>query len=68
MLTVEQNYRFLQKIDANRRFLLLAYRSNPDLLVGEDERIRQMLAAVLQEPENPALSPPRRPAGTDFCG
>ena len=68
MLTAEQNYRLLQEIDANRRFLLLAYRSNPDLLVGEDERTRQMLAVDLQEPENPALSPPRRHAGTDFRG
>lgn len=68
MLTAEQNYRLLQEIDANRRFLLLAYRSNPDLLAGEDERIRLMLATDLQEPENPALSPPRRPAGTDFRG
>ena len=62
MLTAEQNYRLLQEIDANRRFLLLAYRSNPDLLAREDERIRQMLAAVLQEPEKPSLSPSRRPA------
>jgi hypothetical protein len=68
MLTAEQNDRLLQEIDANRRFLLLVYRSNPDLLAGEDERTGQMLAAVLQEPENPAPSPPRRPAGTDFRG
>ena len=68
MLSAERNYRLLLEIDANRRFLLLAYRSNPDLLAGEDEWIRLMLAADLQEPENPAPSPPRRPAATDFCG
>ena len=68
MLNAEQNRRLLQEIDANRRFLLLAYRSNPDLLAGEDERIRRMLAADLQEPENPALLPSRRPTETDFRG
>ncbi|MEZ5614911.1 MAG: hypothetical protein R3E35_06825 [Rhodocyclaceae bacterium] len=61
MLNAEQNYQLLQGIDANRRFLLLAYQSNPRLLEREDERVRQMLAAVLPEPE-------RRPAGTDFSG
>ena len=50
MLNAEQNRRLLQEIDANRRFLLLAYRSNPGLLAREDERIRLMLAAVLPEP------------------
>lgn len=61
MLNAEQNYQLLQGIDANRRFLLLAYQSNPRLLERADERVRQMLAVVLPEPE-------RRPGGTDFCG
>jgi hypothetical protein len=31
-MTAEQNYRLLQEIDANRRFLLMAYLQNPKLL------------------------------------
>lgn len=30
-MTAEENYRLLQEIDANRRFLLMAYRQNPKL-------------------------------------
>ena len=43
-MTAEQNYRLLEEIDANRQFLLLAYRSNPALLARADERTRQLLA------------------------
>ncbi|MFA7293131.1 MAG: hypothetical protein WC023_12905 [Rhodocyclaceae bacterium] len=68
MLNAEQNRRLLQEIDANRRFLLLAYRSNPQLLAREDERLRQMLTAVLPEPDEAGLEPLRRPAGADFRG
>jgi len=68
MLNAEQNRCLLQEIDANRRFLLLAYRSNPELLAREDERLRQMLAAVLPGPDEAGLAPLRRPAETDFPG
>ncbi|GAB4175866.1 MAG: hypothetical protein Fur0039_18610 [Rhodocyclaceae bacterium] len=57
MLTAEQNFHLLQEIDANRRFLLLAYQSNPELLAREDERIRQMLAADLPEPGEACPNP-----------
>lgn len=30
-MTAEENYRLLQEIDANRRFILLAYLQNPKL-------------------------------------
>lgn len=42
MMTAEQNLMLLQEIDANRRFLLLAYRSNPALLARADDRIRRL--------------------------
>ena len=41
-MTAEQNYRLLQEIDANRRFMLLAYQSNPALLARAEERIRRL--------------------------
>ena len=31
-MTAEQNYRLLQEIDANRKFILMAYLQNPKLL------------------------------------
>jgi hypothetical protein len=42
-MTAEQNYRLLQEIDANRRFLLAAYRDNPALLARAEPRIRQFV-------------------------
>jgi MSHA pilin protein MshD len=42
MLTAEQNYHLLQEIDANRRFLLMAYRQNPQLLERAEPRVRQL--------------------------
>lgn len=30
-MTAEQNYRLLQEIDANRKFILMAYLQNPKL-------------------------------------
>lgn len=42
MTTAEQNYRLLQEIEANRRFLLMAYQQNPELLERADSRIKQM--------------------------
>lgn len=35
-MTAEQNYRLLQEIDANRRFILMAYLQNPKLLERAD--------------------------------
>ncbi|MDP2794354.1 MAG: hypothetical protein Q8O25_09800 [Sulfurisoma sp.] len=58
MMTAEQNFRLLEEIDANRRFLLQAYRSNPALLARLDERIRQALVAAFSSP-TPASEPHR---------
>ena len=42
MRTAEQNYRLLQEIEANRRFLLMAYQQNPRLLESAEMRIKQL--------------------------
>jgi MSHA pilin protein MshD len=42
MTTAEQNYRLLQEIEANRRFLLMAYQQNPKLLESAEARIQQL--------------------------
>lgn len=41
-MTAEQNYRLLREIEANRAFLLQAYRQNPELLARAEPRIRQL--------------------------
>jgi MSHA pilin protein MshD len=42
MTTADQNYRLLQEIEANRRFLLMAYQQNPELLESAEARIKQL--------------------------
>jgi len=42
MKTAEKNLLLLQEIEANRRFLLLAYQQNPKLLESAEARIRQL--------------------------
>jgi hypothetical protein len=83
MLTAEQNYRLLQEIDANRTFILMAYRQNPKLLERAEPRIRQLFAGLDERdpPEAPmtlAAVPPTPtiagneclsvPAGADIVG
>lgn len=41
-----QNYRLLQEIDANRRFLLQAYRDNPDLLARAEPSVQRLMDAA----------------------
>lgn len=43
MLSGEENYKLLQEIQANRDFILQAYRQNPELLKHAEPRIRQLL-------------------------
>jgi hypothetical protein len=45
-MTAEANYRLLLEIDANRRFMLLAYRSNPRLLARAEPELRALLEEV----------------------
>ena len=72
-MNAEQNYRLLQDMDANRRFLLQAYRSNPALqalaeaspgLKRADWREGTALLDAESDRHNARGS--HRPAGTDF--
>lgn len=57
MTTAEQNYLLLQEIEANRRFLLMAYQQNPKLLKNAEARIKQMFevtASCKPDEVNPA--------------
>lgn len=42
MTTAEQNFCLLQEIEANRRFLLMAYERNPELLESAEPRIMRL--------------------------
>jgi hypothetical protein len=44
MLSGEENYKLLMEIQANRDFILQAYRQNPELLKHAEPRIRQLVA------------------------
>jgi len=46
MTTAEENLRLLERIDADRQFLLLAMQSNPVLLVRAEEHVREWLSVV----------------------
>lgn len=43
-MTGEQNYRLLEEIEANRNFILMAYRQNPRLLASAEDGIRRLFA------------------------
>jgi hypothetical protein len=45
-MNAEQNYRLLQDIDANRRFLLQAYCDNPTLLARAEPEVRLLFCAA----------------------
>ncbi|MCX7156854.1 MAG: hypothetical protein NTW45_10495 [Rhodocyclales bacterium] len=73
MMTAEQNYRLLEEIDANRHFLLQAYRSNPALqaLAEESAGLQRgdwrESTALPDVPNNErAERLGRRPASADF--
>jgi len=46
MTTAEENFYLLEKIDADRQFLLLAMQSNPVLLARAEARVREWFVAV----------------------
>jgi len=58
MKTAEQNYRLLQEIEANRRFLLTVYEQNPKLLENAELRIQQLFAttAHMEQEEKRGMS------------
>jgi hypothetical protein len=41
-MTGEENLRLIREIEANREFLLMVYRQNPELLVHAEQRIRDL--------------------------
>lgn len=45
-MTAEDNLLLLQRIDADRQFLLLAMQSNPALREGAEAWVRELFAAV----------------------
>jgi hypothetical protein len=59
-MNAERNLALLREIEANRWFLLMAYRDNPTLLARAEPRIRDWLALQRQfqstadDPENGA--------------
>jgi hypothetical protein len=48
MLSGEENYKLLMEIQANRDFILQAYRQNPELQKHAEPRIRQLLGLTEQ--------------------
>ena len=57
MNTADQNFRLLQEIEANRRFLLMAYEQNPALLASAEPRIRQLFESASTVVKESACSP-----------
>lgn len=43
--SAEENLRLLEVMDANRRFMIAALLSNPDLLARAEPRLREWLAS-----------------------
>lgn len=47
MTAAEENFHLLEKIDADRQFLLLALQSNPALLARADARTQALILAAV---------------------
>lgn len=54
-MNADRNYRLIKEIEANREFLLMAYRQNPALLQRTEPRIRMLIEG------EKGLNPARRP-------
>lgn len=68
-MNAEQNYSLLQGIDANRRFLLQAYRDNPDLLARAEPEVRRLLDAGWENAaETTQTAVPPAPTFVDAAG
>ena len=57
MMSAEENYRLLQEIQANRDFLLLAYRQNPALLRHAEPDVRLLFGLPANEEDAGASAP-----------
>lgn len=53
MKTAEQNFLLLQEIEANRRFLLMAYQKNLKLLKNAEARIKQLFDNPIRQDDFP---------------
>lgn len=60
MLSGEDNYKLLQEIQANRDFILQAYRQNPELLKHAEPRIRQLVAWMEEDEGRNAVKDTKR--------
>ncbi len=47
----ERNLRLIREIEANREFMLAAYRQNPALLSQAEQRIRDLFAPTAADPD-----------------
>lgn len=56
-MTAAENYRLLQEIEANREFLLMAYRQNPELLARAEPRIRLLFGLAAASPADVTGAP-----------
>lgn len=57
-MTAEENYRLLLEMDANRRFMLMAYRDNASLLARAEPRVRAWLSAATPSASAPDSQTP----------
>ena len=53
-MTGEQNLCLIREIEANREFLLMAYRQNPALLARAEPRIKELLKPAAPVQPTPA--------------
>ena len=56
-MTADENYRLLMEIQANRDFLLLAYKQNPKLLLHAEPGVRLLFGLPENEEEAGATNP-----------
>lgn len=54
----ERNLRLIREIEANREFLLMVYRRNPELAARAEPRIRQLLTPLPAANAPPPASEP----------
>ena len=57
-MTAEENLRLIREIEANRAFLLAAYRQNPHLLARAEPRIRALFEPVAPSVDLPGAAGP----------
>lgn len=56
-LTAAQNLRLFEELEANRAFVLLAYRSNPSMLAWADPEIKRLFEPLVDSARPSAAVP-----------